>query len=242
MLNPQNGPAAGTEEIRLSVVIRCDEQQAQLPWVLEALQAQQCSFAWDAIVVRDASAAQLASVCQQYGAGELLVDWRQCTEGRALNLAIGQARGELILVLAAHALPVGVHFLEDAAAPFADPAMAAARCLRVGDDEQVGAWHRAVDLQYQSPPQQRAAESAPDWDRKYPSSDCFVLRRAAWEQVSFDECLVCGCDKLWTSQVLARKWKKPLLRAEALWLVTRKTTDAEWRQIRSPPSAQCLPD
>jgi rhamnosyltransferase len=194
-------------EIYLSVVIRVRNEAQSLRQVLEALAAQRCGFNWEIIVVDNESEDETLELCEQHHVRVIPIRRREFTYGRALNIGISNARGELVLLCSAHSVPVGSYFLESSVAPFADPQIAAARCLVSSYHEQTAAWYKPRDILYGSLEEQRSAESDMQWLVDYPSASCCVIRRSVWEQIPYDESLEAVEDKLWASEVLARGFK-----------------------------------
>ncbi|HUJ10934.1 MAG TPA: glycosyltransferase [Verrucomicrobiae bacterium] len=217
--------------MKLSVVIRCRNEAKSLRHVFDALKAQRCSFDWEIVVVDNESEDNTRELCQGYGVRVVSLPRQEFTYGRATNVGIGNARGELILLMSAHAIPVGSHFLESAIAPFTDPDMAATRCLWLGSTKDViGRWHQPKDIQYKSSQEQKAAESGTKWLSEYPTAGCCALRRSVWEQVKFDETLEANEDKFWASQVLARGYKMRCC-SEAMWVYMRHYSPRDrWRK------------
>jgi rhamnosyltransferase len=205
-------------EVYLSIVIRVRNEAKSLRQVLEALAAQRCSFTWEVIVVDNESEDDTLEVCKQYKTRVIRIGRDAFTYGRALNLGISKAQGELILLCSAHAVPVGSYFLERAVAPFADPEMAAVRCL---NGSQVVEWYKVRDIQYGSLEEQKAAETGTQWLMDYPTAACCVIRRSVWEQIPFDEYLEAQEDKLWASHVLSQGLKIRSC-AEAVFVYTRQ--------------------
>ena len=223
-LSPNN---SADSTLKLSIVIRCRNEAAGLRKVFSALRAQQCDFPWEVILVDNESEDETQQVAQEFGARIVPITRREFTYGRAINVGVSSARGELVMLLSAHALPIGSYFLASATAPFADPQMAAVRCL-AADQRQLEYWYQPKDLQYQSAEEQRNAESGSAWLREYPTAACCVIRRKVWEEVKYDETIEANEDKLWASHVLARGYKIRCC-AEAIWLHTRKYGKKEER-------------
>ena len=198
---------AAEREIYLSVVIRTRNEAKTLKQVLEALAAQRCSFKWEIIVVDNESQDDTLKICRQHGARVISIQQNEFTYGRALNLGIRSARGELVLICSAHSIPVGSYFFESSVAPFADPRMAAVRCLVGSYQDQMAEWYKPRDIQYGSPEEQKKAESGTEWIRHYPAASCCVIRRSVWEQVPYNEELEGSEDKLWASEVLSKGFK-----------------------------------
>lgn len=217
-------------DILLSVVVRVRNESKSLKRLFEALQAQRCVFGWEVIVVdNESEEREIQQICQEFKARVVSIRRDEFTYGRALNLGISQARGDLVLLVSAHALPIGANFLENCVAPFQDPLMGAVRCLSVFDHEQLAQWYKPKDIQYASPEEQKAAEVGRRWTRDYPAATCAVIRRTAWELVHFDETLESAEDKAWASEILKRGFKVRRC-AEAVFL-TRELEKMElWRR------------
>ena len=145
--------------VDLSVVIRSRNQAKSLRQVLEALQAQRCNFKWEIIIIDHESQDETVELCKEYKARIIPIRHEEFTHGRSLNLGVSEARGELVLICSAHSIPVGAHFLESVAAPFTDRSVAAVRCIGSSDNQQIGEWYTAQDVQYGSLEEQKTAEA-----------------------------------------------------------------------------------
>src|SRR5262245_53044493 len=99
-------------EVYLSIVIRVRNEGRSLRQVFEALAAQRCSFNWEIIVVDNESEDETLELCRRYNARVIPIQRKEFTYGRALNIGISNARGELVLLCSAHSVPVGSCFLE----------------------------------------------------------------------------------------------------------------------------------
>jgi glycosyltransferase involved in cell wall biosynthesis len=207
--------------VYLSVIIRVRNEARSLRQVFEALEAQQCGFKWEILIVDNESEDETLELCKQHKARVVSIRRHEWTPGRALNLGISLARGELIFLCSAHCVPVGSYFFENAVRPFSDPEMAAVRCLSGSNKDEMSEWYAARDIQYQSLEEQEAVESGTEWISRYPTAACCVIRRSVWEQVRYNEDFEGMEDKLWASQVL-REGFKIRSRAEAVYIYTRE--------------------
>ena len=215
---------------QLSVVIRCRNEAQGLRNVFAALRAQRCEFAWEVVLVDNESEDDTRELAEAFGARIVTITRQEFTYGRAINRGIAAAHGELVLLLSAHALPLGSNFLAAAAAPFHEPQVAAARCLLVTKPRQLENWHQPYDLHYATVAEQQQAEAGSEWVSQYPAASCCVLRKSVWEATPFDETLEANEDKQWATRVLARGYKIHCS-AEAFWLHTRHLTLRErWKK------------
>ncbi len=222
--------SSDNETPKLSIVIRCRNEAKSLRNTFAALNTQRSQFAWEVIIVDNESEDETQALCREFGARIVPISRREFTYGRAINVGIEAARGDLVMLLSAHALPIGSYFLQSAVAPFDDPMVAAARCLQIGNVRQISRWYQPKDIHYRSPEDQKLAEASADWSGEYPAGGCCVLRRSVWEQVKYDEHLESNEDKHWASRVLAEGFKIRCC-AEAIWLYTRQYGRREsWRR------------
>ncbi len=208
---------------QLSIVIRCRNEAKGLRNVFAALRAQRCEFAWEIVLVDNESEDDTLEIAEAFGARIVTITRQEFSYGRAINRGIAAARGELVMLLSAHALPLGSNFLAAAAAPFHEPQIAAARCLLVTKPRQLENWHQPSELHYATPDEQQQAEAGSEWVSQYPAASCCVLRKSVWAEVPYNELLEANEDKHWASQVLARGYKI-CCSAEAFWLHTRRLT------------------
>jgi len=91
-----------TDNIKLSVLIRCRNEGKSLRQVFDALKAQRCDFQWEIVVVDNESEDNTREVCHEYGARVVTLPRAEFTYGRATNFGISHSRGELILLMSAH--------------------------------------------------------------------------------------------------------------------------------------------
>jgi rhamnosyltransferase len=196
----------------ISVVIRNRNEGVTLAEVLRALAMQDVEpGALEVIVVDNESTDDSRAIATAAGATVIDLPKGAFTYGRALNIGIAAASGEFIVILSAHALPLGRHFLRDAVAPFSDPRVAGVRCLYVAKEREVRAWMEPKELA--SPHDLDAVIS------RGPLASGCVIRRAVWEQIPFDESLESVEDKYWALQALQRGYV--IRGSEAMYLYTR---------------------
>jgi rhamnosyltransferase len=220
-------PAHESGPVLLSVVIRCRNEAASLRTVMQILRAQRCAFPWEVIIVDNASEDETSEVAREFGARHIVLPKHEFTYGRAINVGFEAARGKLVLLLSAHAVPLGSSFLTKCAEPFDDPEMVAARCLFVNLREQTSEWYSPTVIQYTDSDEQDRVEAASlDWPGRYPYSTCGVYRRTAWERLKFNETIEGYEDALWGSQAL-RQGGKIYCCAEAFYMYTRDRTTLE---------------
>lgn len=134
LLDPS--PDDSDSQIMLSVIIRNRNESEYLQSVLSALSKQDTSH--EVILVDNNSTDGSRELALRYNAKVITID--DFTYGRALNLGIRAAVGEICVILSAHSLPLGPSFLAQCAKPFTDDRVAAARCVYAGKAADVLRW------------------------------------------------------------------------------------------------------
>lgn len=194
----------------VSVVIRVRNEAVHLRRVFAALAAQNPP-ALEIIVVDNESSDNSREVAIQHGAVVLSISKAEFSYGRALNRGIQAAKGEIILVISAHALPLGSDFLAKVVQPFKDPRVAAVRCLHAGNRQELTRWMEPALLAWPAELDEVIARG--------PVACACALRRSAWESTRFDEDMVAVEDKFWAYEVL--KTGLLVANSEAMYLYMR---------------------
>lgn len=111
-----------TEEIRLvSVLVRCRNDAAFLVRTLDAIAAQDCSFAHEVLVCDDGSADGTDEILRARPEVRLVPRPAGAYRpGRTLNTLVRAARGEIVVFNNADAVPLDCHWLANLVAPLAD--------------------------------------------------------------------------------------------------------------------------
>lgn len=181
------------QELRVSVIIRNRDEALHLRTVLLGLSAQNGPSS-EVILVDNASKDDSVEVAQSYGATIVHVKEGEFTYGKALNLGLAAATGDICVILSAHSLPLGKGFISSCVAPFKDPKVAAVRCVYAGK--------RADMTRWTSPEILDASATLQDIIKKGPLASGCAIRRCVWERIPFDEQLTAAEDKLWAREAL----------------------------------------
>jgi CMP-N-acetylneuraminic acid synthetase/GT2 family glycosyltransferase len=116
--------------------------------------------------------------------------------GKAINDGIRASRGEIIVCLSGHCVPVNEHWLANLVRDLADPAVA-------------GVYGRQEPLSYSSDIDKRDLITVFGLDKKVQLRDSFfhnansAIRRELWERYPFDEEVTNIEDRVWGQQVIA---------------------------------------
>lgn len=178
-----------------SVVIRNLNEARDLGTLLAVL-ARQTPVAPEVIVVDNESSDESVAVAARYGAKVLHLPRAEFTYGRALNLGIAAASGDVCVLLSAHALPLGPDFIRTCVTAFDDASVAAVRCVHVGKRSEFTDWFDPQLLD-------RTA-TVDDAVSLGPLASGCAIRRAVWSEIRFDEEAPAAEEKLWTLDVLSR--------------------------------------
>ena len=207
----------------VSVVIRNRNGAGTLRRVLPALRAQHPE-APQIIVVDNASTDDSVAVAVEHGATVVHLPRSEFTYGRALNLGLSHARGEVCILLSSHSLPLGPSFVEACSRPFADPAIAAIRCVHVGKPGELDGWTRLRRLTIESTIEEVVAAG--------PLANGCAIRRRVWESIPFDESVRAAEEKLWAIAVLAAG-HVVVSGVPAFYAYLRTRSRAEWERRRA---------
>jgi glycosyltransferase involved in cell wall biosynthesis len=177
----------------ISIIIGNRNEAQYLRHVLKAIKMQEYPD-YEVILVDNCSTDESAELARQ--AGAKIVTIERFTYGSALNLGINAARGEIIVILSAHAVPLGPHFLTECAKPFNDPLIAAVRCVYAGKSSDRRLW---LDPQV-------IKGDVDYWDLSAvaPLASGCAIRRSVWEQIPFDEKALAAEEKLWCVHALEK--------------------------------------
>lgn len=110
--------------MEIGVVIRTLDEAELIGRCLETLHGQHGSYDLDVVVVDSGSTDATVEIAEAHGARVIHMAPADFDYSKALNLGIEEARGELVAILSAHAIPLDDRWLERMTAPFDDAAVA----------------------------------------------------------------------------------------------------------------------
>ena len=177
-----------------SVVIRT-KNEAQ--WVRRCVDAIFCQSysGLEVVVVNNDSQDGTLEMIGRYPCRIVNISDAEFSFGRALNLGIQEAQGELVAILSGHCIPLNDQWLQCLSAPFEDPQVA-------------GVYGRQEPLPDSDPFDKRDLWTTFGTERRVQRKDCFfhnansMVRRRVWEKVPFDEELNGLEDRDWSRKVI----------------------------------------
>lgn len=179
----------------VSIIIRNRNEAEFLRFVVESIN-QQRLVETETIVVDNESDDESVAIAQEYNCRVLILPKNSFTYGRALNVGMEAANGEICVLLSAHSMLVGPFALYACVEAFKDPSIAAARFLHFGKRYDVKRWIEPETL-----------ADASDIDTivsKGPLANGCAIRKKVWEEIPFSEVLAAAEEKIWALEVLRK--------------------------------------
>jgi glycosyltransferase involved in cell wall biosynthesis len=180
----------------ISLVIRTKNEAGWIERCLRAIALQDLSD-WEVVVVDNESADDTRAVARRLKCRIVRISARSFTYGRAINLGIRHARGDLVAILSGHCVPAHDRWLSALAAHFDDPTVA-------------GVYGRQIPLPDSHPFDKRDLWTTFGVERRVQRKDYLfhnansMIRRSVWTGLPFDEDISGVEDRDWARKVLAR--------------------------------------
>lgn len=177
----------------VSIIIRTKDEERWITQCLSSVFDQQYKD-FEVILVDNESQDKTLEKAKQFKIASVV----KCSEylpGKALNIGIRQAKGDYIVCLSGHCIPVNDKWLGNLTKDF--------------DDEKVaGAYGRQEPMSFTSDSDKRDLALVFGLDRKVQVKDSFfhnansVIRREIWQKIQFDETVTNIEDRVWAQKVL----------------------------------------
>jgi rhamnosyltransferase len=186
---------------QLGVVIRTLDEAELIGRCLETLKAQRPGFDLDILVVDSGSTDDTIAIARSHGARIHEIAPEDFDYSMSLNAGIERVRGDLVILLSAHAIPVDDRWLAQMIAPFDDPRVAGVAGRQV---PWPGApWWELRRLRAGFGAERIVYRRDPD-DEMVFSNAASCIRRRAWEHERFE--LPAAEDLEWAQRVVAAGW------------------------------------
>lgn len=180
----------------ISLVVRTKNEERWLARCLTAARLQDRGDI-EILVVDNDSADRTCAIARRFGCRVLSISDRDFRFGRALNLGVQAARGELVAILSGHCIPAHDYWLTSLATHFSDPAI-------------VGVYGRQIPLPDSHPFDKRDLWTTFGVERRVQRTDYFfhnansMIRRSTWLKHKFDDDISGVEDRDWAKKILAR--------------------------------------
>ena len=165
-----------------SVIIRTFNEARHLPRALAQLTAQILSSpdpALELIVVDSGSTDGTPEIAKRAGARVLSISRQEFTFGRSLNFGCESARGEFLVFISGHCIPLESTWLEGLLSPFQNPAVGMTYGRQIGGPSTKFSEARVFAKYY--PP------DAPSQGPAFCNNANAALRRSLWRRFRFEE-------------------------------------------------------
>lgn len=190
--------------LSVGVVIRTLDESELITRCLDTLRAQRSSdldLDLDIVVVDSGSTDGTLAMARKGGARVVELSPEDFDYSKALNLGIEQVRGEIVVSLSAHAIPLDDRWLERMTSPLADERVAGVASRQVPWPD--APWQEVKRLREQFG-EARREYGADDTEEVLFSNAASAIRRAVWEREPFT--LPAVEDLEWARRVVATGW------------------------------------
>jgi glycosyltransferase involved in cell wall biosynthesis len=182
----------------VGVVIRTLNESELIARCLETLQRQRGDYALDVVIVDSGSTDATVEIARAHGARVIDLPPSDFDYSRALNVGIEEARGDLVVSLSAHAIPLDDDWLATMLAPFEDARVAGVSSRQV---PWPGApWQEVHRLGLQFGDERCVYSRGRDSDIVF-SNAASAIRRSVWREFPFR--LPAAEDLEWAQRVVS---------------------------------------
>lgn len=119
---------------KVSIVIRTYNEEKFLPELLEAIEAQECPFQFEVVIVDSGSTDKTLDIVSRSETNLVHIKKSDFSFGRSLNYGCKAATGEILVFISAHCIPTDNHWLKNLVSPFEDPKVALCYGRQVGNE------------------------------------------------------------------------------------------------------------
>jgi len=207
--------------MKASIVIRTYNEQLHLPAVLSAIGNQATSFEHETVLVDSGSTDRTVEIAQEFGCRIERIAKDRFSFGRSLNIGCEAARGECLVFVSGHCIPVGKDWLAHLVGPLGTDSIVYTYGRQIGNGTS-----RFSECQI-------FGKYFPD-ESRVPQEGFFcnnanaALLKRTWEHNRFDEELT-GLEDMWLSKRLVSQGLKVGYVAEA---PVYHLHDESWAQVR----------
>ncbi|MFH0771710.1 MAG: glycosyltransferase [Candidatus Omnitrophota bacterium] len=187
-----------SSEKLISIIIRTKNEER---WITACLSNvfEQDYKNFEVILVDNESADKTIEKAKQFNVAKAL-NCRDYLPGKALNLGIKQAKGDYLVCLSGHCIPVDSKWLGNLARNFEDMGVA-------------GVYGRQEPMAFTSNSDKRDLTLVFGLDRRVQVKDSFfhnansMIRRDIWQDTPFDETVTNIEDRVWAKKILQKGYK-----------------------------------
>lgn len=197
---PTNERGNGGKSV--GVVIRALNESERIGECVDAIFRQRGSFDLDVLVVDSGSTDGTVDIAKARGGRIVELSPGEFDYSTALNVGIGDVRGELVISISAHAVPVGDDWLERMTGPFGDPKVAGVSSRQVPWPDAPWQEVHRLARQFAEEPAMHVGDNGDD---VVFSNAASCIRRTVWNEHRFT--LPAVEDLEWARRVMRAGWK-----------------------------------
>ena len=180
---------------RLSVVIRCLNEEAHIGRLLVGIE-QQRGVETDVVVVDSGSTDSTLAIARRFPVRIVHIEPSRFSFGRSLNLGFENAEADIVVAASAHVYPQRDDWLAHLARPFSDDSVALSYGRQVGAASSAFSEQMIFERWY-------PATSEPVQRHPFCNNANAAVRRSVWEGIRYDEELTGLEDLDWAKRAMA---------------------------------------
>jgi glycosyltransferase involved in cell wall biosynthesis len=184
---------------KVSIIIRTKNEERWISSCLKSVYSQKYRD-FQVILVDNETEDNTLKKAKKFPVNKI-VSVKEYLPGKALNEGIKVSKGEYIVCLSGHCIPVNNMWLGNLVAALEE------------DDSYAGVYGRQEPMSFSAPADKRDLVIVFGLDRKIQTKDSFfhnansIIRRELWENVPFDETITNIEDRIWAQEMLNRGYK-----------------------------------
>lgn len=199
MVNPHYNHQSSDSPTRVSIVIRCYNEEKHIGRLLEGLFRQTITDI-EVIVVDSGSTDATLAIASRYQTKRVSIPKADFSFGRSLNLGCSEVTGDIIVAVSAHCFPVYEDWLEKLVQPFSNQDVAMAYGKQRGNEHSKFS-ERQIYLQWFGE-ESDFAQSHP-----FANNANSAFRREIWRSLPFDETLTGLEDLDWAHKTMRNGYR-----------------------------------
>lgn len=182
----------------VSIIIRTKNEERWIRACLSGVSSQEYKD-FEVIIVDNESTDRTLEKAGQFDIRKI-VNCREYLPGKALNLGIKEAKGEFLVFLSGHCIPVNNKWLQHLVSAFSSPEIA-------------GVYGRQEPMSFSPNSDKRDLALVFGLDRKIQLKDSFfhnansIIRKEIWQKIPFDETATNIEDRIWAQEAQRARYK-----------------------------------
>jgi rhamnosyltransferase len=206
----------------VSVIIRSYNEEKYLSQCLEAIEGQQTKHSVEIILVDSGSTDDTLNIAAKFEISIIHIEKDNFTFGRSLNYGCAIAKGELLIFISAHCIPIGDQWINELIKPFNNELVAMTYGKQEGIESSKFSEKMLLNKYF------------PDFD-KNSQNDFFsnnansCVRKTLWEEYNFNESLTGLEDMDWSKNFFLKGMKIIYVASSSVYHIHEET----WSKIRT---------